>query len=139
MGYYSQVAFVVRGPKDTIIPKLMTFRMQYKDPLEAKKAIDACTYHLNTSTDEFTIRFHDESTKWYDGYPDVDALNALYRVFELVGEDTDEVEGAFCRVGEDNSDIAEERFGGSGDWPVCIVTHIEIDCDAGKPLAEVLK
>ena len=139
MGYYSQVAFVVRGPKDIIIPKLMTFRMQYKDPLEAKKAIDACTYHLNTTTDEFTIRFHDESVRWCDGYPDVDALNALYETFDTDEDGEGEVEGAFCRVGEDNSDIAEERFGASGDWPVCIVTHIEINCDPGKPLAEVLR
>lgn len=139
MGYYSQIAFVVRGPKDTIIPKLMTFRKQYKNPLEAKKAIDACTYHLNTSTDEFTIRFHDESIKWYDGYPNVDALNALYKTFDL-DEDGDEVEGTFCRVGEDNSDVVVERFGDSGNWLVSVVTTLDFDgCDPGKPLAEVLK
>lgn len=139
MGYRSQVAFVICGPKDIMVAQLTTYRLTYEHPEHTKEALDACTYKIDTSNDELTIRFHAEDTKWYEPYEDVAALTALFDEFrEAAEEDNSKINGAFLRIGEDDNDIVCDRYGGEPYDLLHLNRAIEINCYPGVSLAEAL-
>ena len=97
MGYRSTVAFIISfKDKETL------------DNYLAPRLLDE---HIKNDRDNFSriawddasAMYHVEDVKWYDTYPDVQALTKLYK-------DTIEAGGAyrFIRVGEEDKDIEEE-------------------------------
>jgi len=139
MGYRSEVAFVIRGPKDALVARLTTFRLAYKDPEKAKEAIDACTYH--GGGDELTIRYHAEDIKWYPSYEDIDALKALFETFRELHEESEidcKINGSFARIGEENDDVDQKSFGHEPYELVQVCRSMAIDCGPGKSLTEAL-
>lgn len=138
MGYYSQVAFAIRGKKEDVIPVLMTLR------LEGSAATKAALDELSASEHEgwLTLSFYEESVKWYDGYDDVDALKAIYEKFKDE-ENADErrlFDGAFVRIGEDDNDIESDYW---GDEPYGLISlsrtvHLEVPHGKEYPLSAVL-
>jgi len=109
MGYYSEVAFAIRGKKEDVIPVLVTYRNK---GLLAKDALDECTYREAAGI--VTILYHNESTKWYDDFDEVKALNELYNLFRDIDDDLtrdEEFEGRFIRIGEESDDVIEREFG----------------------------
>ena len=97
MGYRSTVAFVISfKDKETLdnylAPRLLDENLkQYRDSFE------------RISWDDASALYYTEDVKWYDSYPEVQALTKLYK-------DTIEAGGAyrFIRVGEEDKDIEEE-------------------------------
>lgn len=69
------------------------------------EAFDSCCYI--DEGENLIIVFEDTDTKWYDSYPDVQALEALYAAFDDEGMFT----CAFTRVGEDTGDIEIRQSG----------------------------
>lgn len=62
--------------------------------------------------EKYEIRFLAENWKWYDDYPEVKALEALWEKAEArCDEEQVEVDGAYCRVGEESDDNVERYFG----------------------------
>ncbi len=109
MGYYSEVAFAIRGKKEDVIPVLVTYRNK---GLIAKDALDECTYHEAAGI--VTILYHNESTKWYDDFDEVKALKDLYDLFSNIDDDPErdeKFEGKFIRIGEETEDVHENEFG----------------------------
>lgn len=95
MGYRSTVAFIIS--------------FEDKEKLENYLAPRMLEEYIKDSRDDFyrvddtSVMYHAEDVKWYDTYPNVQALTKLYK-------DTSEAGGAyhFIRVGEEDKDIEEE-------------------------------
>lgn len=55
-----------------------------------------------------------EDVKWYEAYPDVQAMEKLYEFVESLNESEDEVrpyDGMFCRIGDNEDDVEQKSFG----------------------------
>jgi hypothetical protein len=95
MGYRSTVAFVIS--------------FETKEQLENYLAPRLLEEYIKDNRDDFyrvddtSVMYHAEDIKWYDTYPEVQALTKLYK-------DTIEAGGAyrFIRVGEEDKDIEDE-------------------------------
>jgi hypothetical protein len=62
--------------------------------------------------ERYEICFLAEGWKWYDEYPEVKCHQALWEKAEArCDEDNIEVEGAWCRTGEESDDNDERYFG----------------------------
>jgi len=73
--------------------------------------------------------FYNEDVKWYDGYEPVDGVNKLYAFFQELDDDEGKYKGAFCRIGEDETDSSVEHFGEDG-WELAWVARsIEMEMD----------
>lgn len=84
--------------------------------------------------------FYTEDVKWYDGYEPVDGVNKLYAFFEELDDTEGKYRGAFCRIGEDPTDVTSEHFGEDGWELVCVARNIEIELDLlGDRLTDVNK
>lgn len=138
MGYRSDVAYVITGKKDELIPIIMTFRLTYEDPEYSRAVLNECSYALND--DELTIKF-EAHCKWYEGFSDVDSHIAFFNAFrDAVSENEDSsINGAFARIGEDETDIVTECFGTDDPYDlVHVIRSIEVNVIAGKNISEVL-
>lgn len=99
MGYRSDVAFSIRGKKDDVIAHLTAFRIA--GGVHEKTAISACRY--TEDREVLVISFEEQSTKWYESYPEVGAIRAL---FDWFADDEDErFDCAFMRIGEEDDDV----------------------------------
>jgi hypothetical protein len=62
--------------------------------------------------EKYEIRFLAEDWKWYDEYPEVKCHEALWEKAEArCDEEQVEVDGAWCRIGEESDDNVERYFG----------------------------
>jgi hypothetical protein len=128
MGYRSHIIFVVKGEKQAVINGLAAFRLANaftKDQLDALAEVqqidsEACCINEDktvTTTPILILKFEGQDQKWYDDYPEVQALLKLYGYFEdYVAEGDEEVyfEGAFGRIGEEDNDTESRSFGDEG-------------------------
>ena len=106
MGYRSDVAFTISGKKEYVLPKLVEYRLSSDG---AKEALNECRY---TEIDgDIVITFRDTSTKWYETYPSVAALTALFDLFAQDKEVDDKFNCAFMRIGEETHDVEESMHG----------------------------
>lgn len=123
MGYSSDVAYLIRGPKDTMLGLLAQIRVGDDDTLKnaLKETIisdrDAARY-VEASGDwedepTITIAFSVTGIKWYASYLDVQMHDNLWAFFSAAQEDGGDqlIDGSFIRVGEENPDIEEKSFG----------------------------
>ncbi len=109
MGYYSEVAFAIRGKKEEIIPVLVTYRNKGSSE---NSALNECTYSEYEGV--VTILYHCESVKWYKDLEEIKALIELWGFFKDIEDDPErdeKFEGRFIRIGEENDDVYENEFG----------------------------
>ena len=97
MGYRSEVAFVIsfktkEEVDNYIAPRLLDENLSW-----------ARNNFTRVHNDPASIMFYHPEIKWYDSYPDVQALTNLY-------QDVIDAGGAynFIRIGEDDDDIQTE-------------------------------
>jgi hypothetical protein len=125
MGYRSQVVLAI---SKELIPFLMLATSKNKEA-EALVFQSADTFDRDYGGDKSWF-FHWDCIKWYESYPDVDAIEKFVSEAEcdeynITDDDGNEVSSSdlirFVRVGEDNDDI-EVR--GNGFWDIHPVTSI---------------
>ena len=136
MGYTSNVAFSIIGKKDDVLAKLTAFRLN-GEPME-KFAIDSCSYLERGKN--LIISFEEQNTKWYDDYPEVVALTALFSHFAQDEDCEEKFSCAFVRVGEDAGDIEENMYGDAAYELAWVVRQIslEYEYDSANTLEKIL-
>ena len=139
MGYTSEVCMAVRAPKEWLIAEVATLRLTGDEARQ--QALDELT--LIEDDKDFAILYLHDNCKWYDGYPDVAAIMAVWDHFiealEL-GESPDgaglkdprrNIDAAFVRVGNEDNDI-ESHYHGSDPYDlVCLNRSVEVSFDLG--------
>lgn len=116
MGYRSEVAYAIalrnREDKDALLAQL------HDDVLEQIRK-DGCF----TEEDD-RLLFHDNGVKWYssrllmgaaEGYPEVDAHEALIQAAKDASSEGMPMTGIFVRIGEETDDIEEDFWGDASD------------------------
>ena len=97
MGYRSTVAFIISFKDKETLDNYLAPRLLDENLISSKENFSRISW------DDASVLYHVEDVKWYDTYPDVQALTKLYK-------DTIEAGGSyrFIRVGEEDKDIEEE-------------------------------
>lgn len=111
MGYRSDIAYKIKFFKKE---DFWGFIAESKLDPETSLCFDNKENEDKFEVDEekHEIRFLAEGWKWYTDYPEVKAHEALWeKARERCDEELLDVEGAFCRIGEEMEDIVEEYFG----------------------------
>lgn len=139
MGYRSQVAFAIRGKKEDITAVLTTYRLS--DIPGSKEALAELSAS-ETDDGYVTLSFYNESTKWYEGYPEVGALTAIFNTFEAAEQEGDyqgRFNGAFVRIGEDDEDLEITYFGEEPNDLISLNRTVALEVPHGKehPLSAV--
>ena len=93
MGYRSDVAFAISKEAyfkyKTILQRPLTF-------------LHECDTKYTNNTGHYFLTY---SVKWYDSYTDVQEMVQLMSDIEADGESDSNMLYAFCRIGEDSTDI----------------------------------
>lgn len=120
MGYRSVVGicFIRRDEAAPSIPEVLALA-KTKGILQG----EGLGKHWNDASYGWTddkFLFYVEDVKWYDSYPDVQEMEALYEFVDALNTDENSVQklwydGAFCRLGENDDDI-EQRYFGDDPW-----------------------
>ena len=125
MGYRSQVVLAI---SKELIPFLMLATSKNKEA-EALVFRSADMFDRDYGGDKSWL-LHWDNIKWYESYPDVDAIELFVHEAEsdkynITDDDGNEVYSSdlvrFVRVGEDNDDITVR---GNGFWDIHPVTSI---------------
>jgi len=77
--------------------------------------------------EKYEISFLAEDWKWYEDYPEVKAHEALFNKAEDRDSDGVEVDGAYCRIGEESDDNHERYFGNDPYDMVRISRQVVVD------------
>ena len=126
MGYRSQVVLAI---SKELIPFLMLATSKNKEA-EALVFKDADKFDRNYENDKSWLLMWD-GIKWYEGYPDIDAIEKFIDDAEsgdwvITNDDGQDVHSEelfrFVRVGEEHGDVDVR---GSGYWDICPVTSIQ--------------
>ena len=128
MGYRSSVVCLMYGNNDigdnTIVKEFVRSRVEaYSGDAEG---------HVKASFnyDGWGVKFQADDWKWYDSYPDIQFLEALFDEFEelVIGDDASNTSYAleFVRIGEETDDI-EERMRGAIEGRLYITRCISVD------------
>jgi len=129
MGYRSTVGIRVQRT-DPDAPDIPTVLALAKAKGIISDNFFEANWHKDASGwDADNFVFYNEDVKWYDGYESVDGVNKLYAFFEELDDDEGKYKGAFCRIGEDPTDVTSEHFGEDGWELVCVTRNIEIELD----------
>jgi hypothetical protein len=129
----------VRAPKEWLIAEVATLRLTGDEARQ--QALDELTLIEDNNNNDSAILYLHDNCKWYAGYPDVAAIEAVWDHFvealEL-GESPDgagledprrNIDAAFIRIGEDDDDI-ESRYHGSDPYDlVCLNRDINVNFD----------
>jgi hypothetical protein len=125
------VAYLIRGPKDTMMGLLAQFRMAEPLASMALKEVVLTEGEVG-ETAYLSVGLQALGVKWNAGYPDVDCHEKLWLFFEenadLGPDDSRGVDGKFTRVGEDTSDIEDRSFG-DGDWELFRELDVSVSLD----------
>ena len=103
MGYRSDVAICIYGPKDKMTALVAAARIQGCMPVNAFGGLHMFDY----SNNKHMIHAYYEDVKWYDGYKDVDT----WHEFLEQAAEFDDLSTEFVRIGEDDADIEIEQQG----------------------------
>ena len=141
MGYYSDVCMAIRAPKEWLIAEVATLRLT--GDKARQQALDELTLIEDNNNKDFAILYLHDNCKWYTGYPDVAAIEAVWshfvEAFELSGSPDNagvedprrDIDMAFVRIGEDYDDV-ETRYDGSDPYDlVCLSRSIDVSFDLG--------
>jgi hypothetical protein len=113
---------------NTIVKEFVRSRVEaYRDSAQSEVA-DHVRNAFNY--DGWGVKFQADDWKWYDSYPDIIFLEALFDEFEelLIGDDASNTSYAleFVRIGEESDDI-EERMRGAIEGRTWISRCIVVD------------
>lgn len=130
MGYRSVVGIVLkRDNKDApSIPTVLALA-KTKGILEG----DGIGKHWNSEDYGWTedkFLFYVESVKWYEGYPSVQAMEALYAFVEEWSHESELqswYSGMFLRIGENDDDVEQKTFGDNAWEDMWLVRAIEFE------------
>ena len=130
MGYRSNVVCLMYGNNDigdnTIVKEFVRSRVEAYSGDGAAHVKNAFNY------DGWGVTFQADDWKWYESYPDIIFLEALFDEFEelVIGDDASNTSYGleFIRIGEDTDDI-EERMRGAIEGRLYIGRSIHIDGD----------
>ena len=128
MGYRSNVVCLMYGNNDigdnTIVKEFVRSRVEaYSGDADG---------HVKASFnyDGWGVKFQADDWKWYDSYPNIQFLEALFDEFEelVIGDDASNTSYAleFVRIGDDSDDI-EERMRGAIEGRTWISRCIVVD------------
>ena len=126
MGYRSQVVLAV---SKELIPFLMLATSKNKEA-EALVFKDADKFDRDYGGDKSWLLMWD-GIKWYEGYPDIDAIEKFITEaecdeYKITDDDGNEVYSSdlvrFVRVGEESGDIDTR---GNGYWDITPYTYIQ--------------
>lgn len=128
MGYRSSVVCLMYGNNDigdnTIVKEFVRSRVEAYSGDGAAHVKNAFNY------DGWGVTFQADDWKWYESYPDIIFLEALFDEFEelVIGDDASNTSYAleFVRLGEESDDI-EERMRGAIEGRTWISRCIEVD------------
>ena len=128
MGYRSVVGIMFKRdlPQAPSVPEILALA-KTKGILEG----DGIGEYWNDSDygwndDKFV--FYVEDVKWYEAYPDVQAMEKLYVFVEELSRDSgDWYSGMFCRIGEEESDSEQKSFGNDPWSEMWLVRAIEFE------------
>ena len=139
MGYYSEVCMAVRAPKEWLIAEVATLRLTGDEARQ--QALDELT--LIEDDKDFAILYLHDNCKWYAGYRDVAAIEAVWDHFIealMLSESPDSagldgprrnIDAAFVRIGEEDNDT-ESRYHGSDPYDLVYLSRgVEISFDLG--------
>ncbi len=114
MGYRSDVAIRIIGPRDRMLAELSGLLLVGDHYM--REALDEFTV-MPLHTDEAVLALNYESWKWYSGYEDVQAFEKIWSHFhEIVDDEGNGIFcGAFLRIGENDDDVEQRSFG-EGSW-----------------------
>lgn len=103
MGYRSDVAICIYGPKDKMTALVAAARIQGCMP----ETNDSGLHMFDYDDSKHMIHAFYEEVKWYDGYEDVDTWH------EFLGQaaEFDDLSTEFIRIGENYDDIEANRHG----------------------------
>ena len=126
MGYRSEVAYQIVF-KDRETTNKFIARIMMLGGYE-RKALEECQIEvLDNGREECFINFYASDVKWYDDYPEVKAHEALFNKAEERDSEGIEVDGAYCRIGEESDDNHERYFGNDPYEMVCISRQVIVD------------
>jgi|LakMenEpi03Aug12_release.lakeMendotaPanAssembly.Ray.scaffolds.fasta_scaffold794789_1 hypothetical protein len=146
MGYRSDVAIKIYGNKEKVqkvkdfadaeLIKLDDEQQGFiKDLInQSEEYLDRSLWEDDEDEDEASFFFFAQWVKWYEGYPDVDYFDAIFKKAKEIGkkEDTETTDdddsilyGEYVRIGEDMDDNEEDRFNTGMDDQVTIRRSIE--------------
>jgi len=110
MGYRSDIAYKIKFAKKE---DFWGFIAEAKLDPETALCFDSEENEDKFEVDEigYEIRFLAEGWKWYDEYPEVKCHGALWDKASERDDEGVEVEGAWCRIGEESDDNEEKYFG----------------------------
>jgi hypothetical protein len=118
----SEVAYYIRGTEEDITTLLTTHSLKYEGDPGVHKA---CMEELQITPTG--IYFHAVRINWYDGYPRVQWHSNLWHLAgDMEDTGTLELTGQLIRVGADDDDDEQHRFGDIEDW-IYISRTIELD------------
>ena len=84
-------------------------------------------WDFEVDEEKYEIRFLAQAVKWYDEYPEVKCHQALWKKAEARDEEGIEVDGAWCRIGEESDDVNERYFGNDPYEMVQISRQVIVD------------
>ena len=118
MGYRSDGGIVIFGPEPEMLANLTALRMTQTHPEPWSGELAG----LRLYRDGTDLVWHLEYSGWkmYDGYPDVDELNRIYRE----SKHSAALSGYKWRFGEDDDDVDDvehDVFGDAADEDICAV------------------
>ena len=109
MGYRSSVAYKIKFFDIDTMRLFVTeakSKEEYKEALKDVEQYIATQEGLDINEEKLHIKFDVSGWKWYEGYPEVMAHEALLNLAKEYRDEAEkEVEYAFARIGEEEGDI----------------------------------
>ena len=105
MGYRSDVAICIYGPKDKMTALVAAARIQGCMP-DSDLPYSNGFHVFDLEDSKLMIHAYYEGVKWYDGYPEVDTWTEFLK--KATGS---ELSTEFIRIGENYEDIDAEQYG----------------------------
>lgn len=118
MGYRSDVAICIYGPKDKMTALVAAARIGGVMPDNDFGGL----YMFDYDDSKHMIHAYYEEVKWYDGYDDVD----IWTEFLAKAAEFDDLSTEFVRIGENADDIEMERQGDC-QWYLSTNRSVHID------------
>jgi hypothetical protein len=126
MGYRSDIAYKIKFDKKE---DFWGFIAEAKLDPETSLCFDNKENEDKFEVDEehYEIRFLAEGWKWYDEYPEVQCHENLWAKASERDDEGIEVDGAWCRIGEESDDVNERYFGNDPYEMVRISRQVIVD------------
>lgn len=135
MGYQGQGAIRIVGPRDVLLGALARMVLTRKDLIKLDEALEEYRIVQHPTNAELVIvGLTYGSWKWYDSYPDIQAIEAIWSTLSA----EEGVDAAFVRIGENDDDVDVRYIGDNAYELASVVRSVEADPMTGEDLRNVL-